>query len=184
MAGRTRKRKSKKWISRLFFLLLLIAAVVMCYFVWDAYFKDKGPKQPKPAEQSQTTEEGPEEKPKEKEEETEEPEEKPKVPQYDGDDPNTANELTGAITYVGVTNGYLRIRINVDQYVTGGCNIILTRGGTQIYSDYANLITSASTSTCEGFDIPTSDLGTGITGIRITISSGVKTGAITGEVTL
>ena len=187
MATRRRKRKSKKWISKLFFLLLLIVAVILCYFVWDAYFKDKGLKQPDSANQQDTSkDEKKEEKPEEKEEKLEEkPEEKPKVPQYDGDDPNTANDITGAITYVGVSNGYLRVRVNVDQYINGGgCNIILLRNSTQIYSDYANLNSSASTSTCEGFDIPVSEIGSGYTQIRITLSSGEKSGAITGEVTL
>lgn len=184
MVAKRRKRKSKKWISRLFFLMLLIVAVVLCYFVWDAYFKGDS-KQPKQEEQSSSQEEKPKEEEKPEEKKEEEPEEKPKVPQYDGDDPNTAEQITGAITYIGVSNGYLRVRVNVDQYINGGsCNIVLLRGGAQIYSDYANLNSSASTSTCEGFDIPVADLGTGYTQIRITLSSGEKTGAVTGEVTL
>ena len=184
MAVKRRKRKSKKWISRLFFLILLVVAVALCYFVWDAYFKDKGPKQPEPVEHSSSREEQPKEEEKSEKEEVKS-EEKPKVPQYDGDDPNTANDITGAITYIGVSNGYLRVRVNVDQYINGGgCNIILLRNGTQIYSDYANLNSSASTSTCEGFDIPVLEIGSGYTQIRITLSSGEKSGAITGEVTL
>lgn len=180
MATRKRTRKSKKWISRLFFLLLLVVACVLCYFVWDAYFNDKGskPNETKPAEQSVDVR--PEEKKEEKKPEA--PEEKPKVPQYDGDDPNKTAGLTGAITYAGVSNNYLRIRINIDQYLgSGSCNIVLARAGQQIYSDYANIVSSASTSTCEGFDIPVSSLGAGNLQIKVTFSSGDKSGVVTGE---
>ena len=183
MATRKRTRKSKKWISRLFFLLLLVATCVLCYFVWDAYFKDKGTKPEETKPEEKTIDVKPEEK--KEEEKTETPEEKPKVPQYDGGDPNTAPGLTGAITYVGITGGYLRIRVNIDQYLANGsCNVVLTRGGTQIFSDYANIVSSASTSTCEGFDIPTASLGSGSTSIKVTFSSGDRSGTASGETTL
>ena len=183
MSAKKRVRKSKKWISRLFFLLLLVAAVVLCYFVWDAYFKDKGPKtdDPKPTEttKDQTTED------KKDEDKTENTDEKPKVPQYDGDDPNNTTDLTGAITYAGVSNGYLRVRVNIDQYLTtGSCNVVLVRDNSQIFSDYANIVSSASTSTCEGFDIPTASIGAGNVQIKVTFSSGNKTGAVSGEATI
>ena len=180
MATRKRTRKSKKWISRLFFLLLLVAACVLCYFVWDAYFKDKGPKPEETKPEEKTIDVKPEEK--KEEEKTETPEEKPKVPQYDGDDPNNTPGLTGAITYVGLTSDYLRIRINIDQYLpSGSCNITLTRGGQQVYNDYVNIVSSASTSTCEGFDIPVGSLGTGNFQIKVSFSSGDRTGTVTGE---
>ncbi len=183
MAAKRRTRKSRKWISRLFFLLLIVAACVLCYFVWDAYFRDKSPKgdDSKPQDSSVETKTDD----KKEEDKTEQKDEKEKVPQYDGDDPNTAPGLTGAITYTGVSNGYLRIRVNIDQYLaSGSCNVILTRGGTQIFSDYANIVSSASTATCEGFDIPVASLGSGSTQIKVTFSSGDRSGAVTGETSI
>lgn len=183
MTAKKRTRKSRKWISRLFFLLLIVAACVLCYFVWDAYFRDKSPKGDDPKQQDSSVETKTDDK--KEEDKTEQKDEKEKVPQYDGDDPNTAPGLTGAITYAGVSNGYLRIRVNIDQYLaSGSCNVILTRGGTQIFSDYANIVSSASTATCEGFDIPVASLGSGSTQIKVTFSSGDRSGAVTGETSI
>ena len=183
MTAKKRTRKSRKWISRLFFLLLIVAACVLCYFVWDAYFRDKSPKGDDPKQQDSSVETKTDNK--KEEDKTEQKDEKEKVPQYDGDDPNTAPGLTGAITYTGVSNGYLRIRVNIDQYLaSGSCNVILTRGGTQIFSDYANIVSSASTATCEGFDIPVASLGSGSTQIKVTFSSGDRSGAVTGETSI
>ena len=183
MTAKKRTRKSRKWISRLFFLLLIVAACVLCYFVWDAYFRDKSPKGDDPKQQDSSVETKTDDK--KEEDKTEQKDEKEKVPQYDGDDPNTAPGLTGAITYTGVSNGYLRIRVNIDQYLaSGSCNVILTRGGTQIFSDYANIVSSASTATCEGFDIPVASLGSGSTQIKVTFSSGDRSGAVTGETSI
>ena len=183
MTAKKRTRKSRKWISRLFFLLLIVAACVLCYFVWDAYFRDKSPKGDDPKQQDSSVETKTDNK--KEEDKTEQKDEKEKVPQYDGDDPNTAPGLTGAITYTGVSNGYLRIRVNIDQYLaSGSCNVILTRGGTQIFSDYANIVSSASTATCEGFDIPVASLGSGSMQIKVTFSSGDRSGAVTGETSI
>ena len=183
MTAKKRTRKSRKWISRLFFLLIIVAACVLCYFVWDAYFRDKSPKGDDPKQQDSSVETKTDNK--KEEDKTEQKDEKEKVPQYDGDDPNTAPGLTGAITYTGVSNGYLRIRVNIDQYLaSGSCNVILTRGGTQIFSDYANIVSSASTATCEGFDIPVASLGSGSTQIKVTFSSGDRSGAVTGETSI
>ena len=183
MAAKRRTRKSRKWISRLFFLLLIVAACVLCYFVWDAYFRDKSPKGDDSKQQDSSVETKTDDK--KEEDKTEQKDEKEKVAQYDGDDPNMAPDLTGAITYTGVSNGYLRIRVNIDQYLaSGSCNVILTRGGTQIFSDYANIVSSASTATCEGFDIPVASLGSGSTQIKVTFSSGDRSGAVTGETSI
>ena len=183
MTAKKRTRKSRKWISRLFFLFLIIAACVLCYFVWDAYFRDKSPKGDDLKQQDSSVETKTDDK--KEEDKTEQKDEKEKVPQYDGDNPNTAPGLTGAITYTGISNGYLRIRVNIDQYLaSGSCNVILTRGGTQIFSDYANIVSSASTATCEGFDIPVASLGSGSTQIKVTFSSGDRSGAVTGETSI
>ena len=108
--------------------------------------------------------------------------EKKKVVQYDGEDPNEANELSGAVTFAGVNGEKLMIRVNIDQYLTEGkCELTLKKDGANIYSSIANIIGSASTSTCEGFDVPTSELGGGTVEININISAGERSGVIRGE---
>lgn len=185
-----RRRKNKNWVSIIIFLVLLVVAGVVCFFVWDSYFKEKTPNEPgtsqeQPAEEKKEvpTEKKEEEK---KEEPAEEPkEEEKKVPQYDGGDPNKASEITGVITYAGVNNGTLMIRVNIDQLLNGGkCTLGLRRGGGNIYSAEANVMGSASTSSCDGFNVPVTGLGSGNTQIVIYINSGNKNGEIHGEVNL
>ena len=101
--------------------------------------------------------------------------------QNDGDDPNTKDSLTMS----EVTGEILHIRLNIDQYLSSGtCNLTLTSSYGTTFTDNANIVPSPSTSTCEGFDIATSDLASGTWAINIDLESGGKTGTITGEVNL
>lgn len=183
------KRKSKqrnigKWVGRGFLLVLLIAAGVVAYLVWDNYFNDKK-EEPKKEETSKVEEV----KEVETTEATEaeltnsaEGEEK-KVKQYEGEDANSFADLTGAITYAGVSGGFLRIRVNIDQYLESGtCTLALRKEGANIYSAEARIVASASTATCEGFDISADELESGNYTVVIYISSGEKNGEIDGEV--
>ena len=111
--------------------------------------------------------------------------EQKKVKQYEGEDPNKAEELTGVITYAGVNNGVLMIGMNIDQFLSeGNCALSLMRSGDVVYSANAKIIAEVSTSTCDGFNIPVSDLGNGATEIVIKLSAGGKTGTIRGEVNI
>lgn len=179
-----RRRRSKKWISWLIILILLIAAAVVCVLVWNSYFKPKD--EPKPEEQSSVEEKKEEQKTEENKKQTEsQPEEKKKVEQYDGEDPNKKAEITGVITYAGVSGDNLMIRVNIDQYLNSGtCSLTLRQGGGNAYSATASVIDAASTSTCEGFNVPVSGFPAGTYNIIIYINSGDKTGEISGEVTL
>jgi len=174
-----RRKRNKKWISWLIILVLLIGAGVVCYLVWDSYFRDKTE-----PETSETTEDVDIEKGKNTTEvdlTSEEPE-KQKVEQYDGEDPNNAQELSGVVTYAGVNNGTLMIRVNIDQYLDSGqCELTLSRGGATIHNSIASIIGSASTSTCEGFDVRVGELGGGNVEINIKLESNGRTGSIHGE---
>lgn len=184
-----KRRRSKKWISWLILLILVVAVVVVCVLVWNSYFKPKDDGQANSTEQSSVDEKKEEKKSEdnkseEKKEDSDEPEEK-KVEQYDGKDPNKAAELTGVITYAGVSGDNLMIRVNIDQYLNGGtCSLVLRQGGGNVYNATASIIDSASTSTCEGFNVPVAGLSAGVYNIIIYIDSGGKTGEISGEVTL
>ena len=183
-----RRRRSKKWISWLIFLVLIVAAGAVCYFVWDNYFREK----------EETVEQGDATAQEEVGEKVEERVEKQndnidsdavveekKVVQYDGEDPNEQNELTGAITYAGVSGNVLMVRVNIDQYlVEGSCVLNLTSGGANVYSETVAIVGGPSTATCEGFDVPASVVGSGKFGVEVRLSSGDKTGVISGEVSL
>lgn len=182
-----RRKRSKKWIGWLLFLILLVVAVVICYFVWDGYFRDKKKDEPKKEDTPSRVVEKKEEKKSEQkvEEKTTEVLEKEKVVQYDGEDPNEAAEITGAITYAKVSGENLVIRVNIDQYLNSGkCTLGLRRDGGTIYTAEASIVDAATTSTCEGFNVPMTELSGGHTTIWIFLESGDKTGEIHGEVDL
>ena len=184
----SQKRKSKqknvgKWVGRGFLLALLIAAGVVAFLVWDNYFNDKK-EEPKKEEASKV-----EEAEEAGTTETTEAEltgaevEKKEVKQYEGEDANGFADLTGVITYAGVSGGFLRIRVNIDQYLEGGtCTLALRKEGASIYSAETRIAASASTATCEGFDVSASGLESGSYTVVIYISSGERTGEIDGEV--
>ena len=175
-----RRKRSKKWISRLFFLVLLIAAIVVCYLVWDAYFKDEKPKGGR--KETQVVEPIDEEKTEDVSEE-EEPKVNADVVKFDGPNPNDNGVLTGAITHLGISGDYLVVRVNIDQYLTNGsCEMNIVRGEEVLYTEMVPIIDSASTSTCEGFNVWASSLGSGKATVIINMKSGEETGVISGEV--
>lgn len=108
---------------------------------------------------------------------------KQKIVQYEGEDPNVAEELSGTVTYAAVAEDRLVIRVTIDQYLTeGSCDLTLSRGGSNIYSDTANIIGDVSTATCEGFDVSVGELGGGDIEININLNAGDRSGVIRGEV--
>lgn len=182
-----RRKRNRKWIRLVVVLILIAAASVIGYKVWEAYFKteeaviDGGGKEEKPKEtQMEATEAS-------KQETEVFVEEDPKVsPQYDGEDPNKGESLTGVITYAGVSDDVLMIRVNIDQYLaSGSCVLTLVQDGAELYDETVGVIDSAATATCEGFNVPVSRVGaSGKIGIRILVKSGEKAGIIEGEVKL
>ena len=126
-----RRKRKRKWISGLFILVLIIVAGIVCYLVWENYFKEeKNSKNDEP--ESVKVEEKIEEESIDGEEE-QEIVEKEEVVQYEGEDPNDLEEITGVITYAGASENYLMIRINIDQYLSGGiCNLRVSEFGSEI----------------------------------------------------
>lgn len=180
-----RRRRSKKRISWLIFVILLIAVGAVCYLVWDNYFNDNKTEEQEGQEQISSEEKKPDDKKVEddtKRGDSDENDDK-KVVQYEGDDPNLNAELTGSVTYAGVLDDRITIRVNIDQYLSGGsCALSLLNKDVVVYNESTGIVNSASTATCEGFDIPVSSVGAGNYEIVIKISSGDKNGLIKGEV--
>ena len=104
--------------------------------------------------------------------------------QNEGSDPNKSAALTGVFTHIAATDEKLTIRVNIDQYLSSGTCELTLKNGDKSYTESANIADSASTSTCEGFDIPLSKLSSGSWGIIIRLSSGDKTGEISGKVAI
>ena len=112
------------------------------------------------------------------------PEENPqRTEQYDGEDPNVAEQLSGAITHAGVENDRLIIRLNIDQYLEGGeCGLVIKQNGAIIHEEVTGIVSNVTTATCEGFDLPVGLVGNGHFDIVVSISANDKNGIITGEV--
>ena len=186
MVQKRKRNKKKTCFFRLIMLVLLVAAAVVAYLVWDSYFKGKDKKADDGQQVTQQVEEGEKEKPEEVVPEVEEEETggdvEKKVVQYEGEDPNKSESLSGVVTYAGVNGDKLMIRVNIDQFLDSGeCALSLVRNGATIYSDTASVVGGAATATCEGFDVPVGQIGNGDVEIKIVVSANEKTGTINGR---
>lgn len=178
-----RRKRSHKIASFVAFLILFAAAGIIGYLVYQSYFANQ-PAKPSATTQVDPTPTQPTETPAEPAP-TETPAEDIKTPvKYEGENPNQKSTITGAITYASKNGNKLTIRVNIDQYLTtGNCNLVLSQDGADVYGASANLIDSASTSTCEGFDVPATNLS-GKYLVTINLVSGNKAGQITKEISL
>ncbi|MBQ3352794.1 hypothetical protein IJG89_00355 [Candidatus Saccharibacteria bacterium] len=179
-----RRRRNKRWIWRLVFLVLLIIAAVVCYLVWDNYFNDHKDNDTTTETSEQIEMEGNGETTIEGSEEETDNEGK-KIKQYEGEDPNGAEKLSGVVTYAGAAGEKVLIRVNIDQYLENGkCILNIINDRQVVYEDTVNIIDSATTSTCEGFDIPSTELSNDSYEITIKIESSGKTGTIKGNLSI
>lgn len=182
---RRKKRKSGKII---FGILIIAALAVSAFASYEYFLKPKSDDQPADDVVTPTVLNPETRTPTDAGKGSDDPEVitgKEPVIQYDGDDPNKASDLTGAITYAGATANSIIIRVNIDQYVDGGtCVLKILSGGSVVYQTSANLIADVSTSTCDGFNLPRSVVGSGDFALSIELSSGGKTGVINGGVSL
>ena len=185
-----RRRRSKKWMYTVVVLILLVVAGVVVYLVWDSYFRDKNEVMEDHGSATQTAEVN-DVKTKnddssdamQTKETTSVEEALNKAIQYEGESPNTLEYLTGTINYIGVNSGKLMIRVSIYQFLEEGkCELVITKDGGAIYQDVVNIVNDATTSTCKGFDVPVAELTSGKLGIMVYLSSGERTGELSGEV--
>lgn len=106
--------------------------------------------------------------------------------QYEGDDPNQLPELTGFISYKNVDHDLEEILISagIDQYLMseGSCTLRLKQGENVVYSVSVSALADVTTSVCETFRIPLSNLSPGDYQIEISIDADNKTGIITDSI--
>ena len=182
----TRTNNKRKWIVGVIVLIALIIVGVVIGIILnqnegDDYDENDG---------NNSTEMIDEKESGRKDDETEEEystrlAEEKRIKQYEGGDPNKAEELSGAITYTGVNDGILVIGMNIDQFLSdGNCELNLMRDGDLVYSTNARILAEVSTSTCDGFNIPIDGLGNGMTKVIIKLTSNGKNGEINGEVNI
>lgn len=110
-----------------------------------------------------------------------------KVVQFEGEDPNDLDELTGFITLRSVSGGKLTVVASIDQYLTSesSCRLALKdSAGAEVLSVGPQSVTAEATSSvCGPFTADVSRLS-GTYTIDITITSPDKTGHITSEINI
>ncbi|MDO4741763.1 MAG: hypothetical protein Q4A79_00070 [Candidatus Saccharibacteria bacterium] len=193
-----RRRRSRGWIFWVFVLVLLMVAGLVCYMVWKSYFDIEKSEKKKEESVVQIVSGGGSEVLEEKKDDEEDKEieevkeiiveEKEELKPYEGENPNLAEGLSGAITYVAANENTLVIRVNIDQYLAEGeCQLSLVKDGNEVYRERVAISGSAASSTCQGFDVSRRSLdglGGGEFGIIIEMSSGGKSGVLKGGVNL
>ncbi len=98
---------------------------------------------------------------------------------------STQKSVSITITAANQNGSTLQIRALIGAVEnTGTCTLVLTQAGQQPVTRTAGTQALANTSTCQGFDIPTSGLSTGVWHATITYDSPTLTGATTKDITI
>lgn len=100
--------------------------------------------------------------------------------------PSTTQQSTLGVTITTVQPGQtVRVRAIVDAVASSAkCTLNMTGPNGKTYSATAAVQPMASSSTCQGFDIPMTSLASGDWKITITVIDGTSTGSATTEKTL
>lgn len=192
---KTSKRKSshrvpvyrRPWIVLLFFLAMAVAVVLALIFIKPRSATPVTTPNSAPTtnnSNSVPSGEGTTPVTPTEPEDSAEPE---KTTQYEGEDPNTLEQLTGYIARKSVDGDTLTIVAVIDQYLQtpGYCTIILKNAtGQTIYSASRDAIPDVTASICDTFEIPTTSFTSGTYQIEIDLSSDGKHGIIIDEVVL
>lgn len=95
------------------------------------------------------------------------------------------NDLSVLITSKSQNTQTLQIRAEINKLLaTGTCSITLTQGPSTVKPNPVAIQNLASTATCQGFDVPLSDLKPGDWNFVLQVVSGEKTASVTDKVTI
>lgn len=174
----------RPWVIITFGCIVIVAIIL-----WIIFANQKTNPEPGSSNQSSTSESSNPQAINHSSDKSEEkvPEPENKVTQFEGEDPNDLDELTGSVTYKGVHDGVLIVSTMINQYLTteGVCELsLIDQSGVSRYTTTMPAIADVTSSVCQTFNIPISSLNSGKYQINIRISSDQKTGTITDEVEL
>ena len=165
-------------------VLLLTSTVCLLYYLYHNNVFQNQSIQPS-VESSHETEDTPEKSSPSSDDNPERESEKTPLQTIEKPSPQSVNDtLSGTISYKNVYNNQLILRVTVNQVLSSGsCTLILQRGD-RLVTKNSEIMQNPSSSSCAGFDVPTSELSTGIWNITVTITSGSKTGKVTETVSI
>lgn len=101
--------------------------------------------------------------------------------QYEGDNANTYEELTGAISSASVMRGNLSVYITIAQSLTDGSCTLILKNGNEEMNYTADITMDVQTAMCN-FEEDVSQLTSGTWQIEVLLESGERVGSLTGEV--
>lgn len=187
------KRRYSKRTTAIWFLVILVLALI-AVIVYLLLLQPRDVKQSKQNTEVQSEQIQPEKnsdpnEPKPKTEEKEDLEagkthQTPK--QYEGTDTAPASTLTGFITFLGKNGSNLTVRITINQLLkeTGTCTLQFVSTSGQKVERTVPTVDNPSSATCQGFDIPLSEIPAGDYQINIDIKTAHQNGNIKGSITI
>lgn len=163
----------------IFVLLVIAAGAIIAFFIFNqAPSTEPNLTAPEPS--------APELPAPDRQPDEETPEEPERPAQFEGEDPNKIDTLTGQVAYRGIdsSRNVLSITASIDQYLSSGgnCHLSLYRANTEIYSADLSALPDITTSVCGPFEVPLSRLSSGTYNIIIKVTADDKSGTITSEV--
>lgn len=111
----------------------------------------------------------------------------PKAVQYEGADPNDAEELSGSVSYASVENGSLFVAVTIAQFLEnpGTCTLSLVdASGETVATISGPAQADVTTSVCQLPEMPVGGFPSGEYQIIIKVDADGKTGTIRNGVTL
>lgn len=173
---------------RAWFLVLvtiLVIAAIVCAIIFFVKPNEKATSNPPSTDD--TTQESPEQSPQTNDGQHNNEDEPYSDPdqittQYEGENPNLANDLSGIVTYTNYQDGVLSIGTMINQYLSdGSCELKLTGSNGNVYTASSEIFAAASTSACSDFKL---NVASDSYKIEIILNSNGKQGIITGEYNL
>lgn len=98
--------------------------------------------------------------------------------QYEGEPVRDRKELTGSFTYRQMIDGQLVLRLTIDQLLTDGRCVLTLSQGDQRIERTAPVIQNPSSSSCQGFSVPRSELAPGLWNISVAVKDRDRQGEI------
>lgn len=182
--ARRKKVRKRKVGQKLFFLILLIVAIVVGFLVYNAYFKDKEKvnESDKKIEENNSVIEKKEEKVEKKEENTNTDIKKENgIEVIDENDPNNSEYVTGRISSSGIKGDYFKITVITDQALSEG-ECLLKSIGDEKYNEVSDIVAHPNSSSCT-FKLDKNIVKEGkYTAEILVTTTGDRTGTIRGEV--
>lgn len=161
-------------------LIIVIVAVTACMVV--KAFSSPDQPEDQPTEETESALVYDTDKAEEEEDDGLLPEDRKDIVQYEGENPNKLDYLTGLITYTEVKDGVLVAMVSIDQYLGDGtCVANLKSNGNIVASSTQPIEADASTSHCAA-QIDLTGVSGGKYQLEVVISSGERSGTLTTEV--